>query len=528
MSQKVILVDKKDRFVGYGDSKEAHLGHGRRHRAFVTVLFDSQNRVILQRRKHRLFDGLWDLTAISHPLHLNGRDESYQEASDRALAKEMGIGHVRVKKVGAFNYFAKDGANCENEYCAILVGKYDGQFEPNNNEIYETRQMELSEFIKDIEGKPKIYTPWAQIAAGQLRSLITEGEFKKELAAFLKIFEPYSQKYFKKKIEFSSKYPSLISRFFRDLADFTTGGKRLRAFLVWLGYRVAGGKDVAKILPISLAFELAHSFLLIHDDIIDKSDKRRNKATIHKRYEKLAPSSLRALEDKRHYGQSQALIIGDIACFEAFGLINSSDFENDLKLICYKKLLEVLLETAYGEALDIEYSARRASLEEIWQVIDLKTARYSFVGPLTIGATLGGADKGQLRALSGFGLVAGAAFQLQDDLLGVFGNEKILGKSVLSDLREGKNTVLIFKARKLASSQDRQILDRLWGRRDAKTVDLERIKRIIINSSAKDWCEQKKKKFAEVAKTYITNITGDSSLQGLFDELVDFVIGRKR
>ena len=172
VDQTLILVDEEDNPAGYASREECHAGEGKRHRAFVTLLLDSQKNVILQRRKHKLFDNLWDLTAISHPLHLeNGKDESYQEASDRALLKEMGVDHVAVEKVGAFNYFAQDGANCENEYCAVLTGKYDGQYQPNLDEVYEVKQMAFEEFLTDIKTNPGQYTPWAVLAIKQLKTL---------------------------------------------------------------------------------------------------------------------------------------------------------------------------------------------------------------------------------------------------------------------------------------------------------------------------------------------------------------------
>src|SRR3990167_11083135 len=150
MSQKLLIVDKNDNPVGFSDFESAHTGRGKRHRAFVTALFDSKGRVLLQRRKHKLFDGLWDLTAISHNLHENGRNESYREASDRALKKEMGISKVPVNKIGGFNYFARDGKNCENEYCAILIGKYDGKVKPNIREVCGTKSVPFDDFIKDV------------------------------------------------------------------------------------------------------------------------------------------------------------------------------------------------------------------------------------------------------------------------------------------------------------------------------------------------------------------------------------------
>src|SRR3990170_3842538 len=109
MSQKLLLVDKNDNLVGFSDFKSAHTGRGKRHRAFVTALFDSKGRILIQKRKHELFDGLWDLTAISHNLRIGGRNESYQEASDRAIFKELGIKHVEISNIGALNFFAKHG-----------------------------------------------------------------------------------------------------------------------------------------------------------------------------------------------------------------------------------------------------------------------------------------------------------------------------------------------------------------------------------------------------------------------------------
>ncbi len=160
-SRQVILVNKDDKKIGYGSVEIAHSGRGKHHRAFVTLLFDSQNRVLLQRRKHKLFDGFWDFTAISHPLRINGKTETYQQASDRALKKEMGIEHVQVRKVGAFNYFARDGENCENEFCAVLVGNINGQIQANSSEVYDYKRVPYGEFISDVKNNPTTYTPWA-------------------------------------------------------------------------------------------------------------------------------------------------------------------------------------------------------------------------------------------------------------------------------------------------------------------------------------------------------------------------------
>lgn len=166
--QILIVVDDKNKPLGYAPRGECHSGSGKKHRAFVTLLFDSQDNVLLQKRKHRLFDNRWDLTAISHPLHNDGHDETFQEASDRALVKEMGISHVLIENIGAFNYFALDGENCENEYCAVLKGEYNGEYTPNPAEVYDVRKIPFKQFIASVRTKPNEYTPWAKLAASVL------------------------------------------------------------------------------------------------------------------------------------------------------------------------------------------------------------------------------------------------------------------------------------------------------------------------------------------------------------------------
>lgn len=342
-------------------------------------------------------------------------------------------------------------------------------------------------------------------------------DFKSELKSFLSTFEEYSAGYFVQKIKDSSKYPKLITKFYEDLADFTKGGKRMRAFLVYLGYVVGGERNLQKVLPVSLAVEIIHSFLLIHDDIIDKSETRRGKVTIHERYGKLFDS---------HYGVSQAIVLGDMAYLEAFNLVNSSAFSSDLRIICQNKLNKVLLETVYGEALDVEYSYKKPKFSDIMQIADLKTARYSFVGPLSVGGILSKCSDGQMKALLEFGLLVGLAFQLQDDYLGVFGDEKILGKSVLSDMREGKNTLLIYKARELGTADDRKILDRLWGKSTANNGDLEKIKKVIIKTGAGNWCGGEMKRLVGRARKYIKQMTKDAKLQKVIGQMADFIVTR--
>ena len=515
--QALFLVDKHDNLIGSASWIDCHFERGRFHRGFVTLLSDKDGSVYLQKRKHLIFDGLWDFTAVSHPIKNGKLAESLQEASNRAIFAEMGIGPTKVSNVGNFTYFAPDAQWCENEYCYILTGNYSGYFKPNKRLVYDAKKIPFDQFIKDVTQNPKNYTPWARLAVGKIKN--TEvGNFEKELDDFLVVFEPYASNFFSSKIKTSANYAPLISRFYKDLGDYSYGGKRLRGFLAWLGYRLGGGRDIKRIREISLALELLHSFLLIHDDIIDDSDIRRGKATIHKRYEKYFDS---------YYGLSQAIIIGDIVCFEAIKLINESKLAKDIKKQVLAKALNILLETGYGEALDVEYSHKKVNISKIMQMTTLKTAKYTFAGPLSIGAISAGTNKIMLSVLESFAINVGTVFQMQDDILGVFGDEKILGKSTLSDMREGKNTILIYKARDLASKKDREILDKLWGKKDARISDLKKVREIVKKSGVLFWCEKEKQRLSEKAKGYIKNITADLYYQGILEEVVDFAGSRE-
>lgn len=169
--QMLILVDENDIPTGqYEDKGECHFGEGLHHRAFVVVLENKKGEVLLQLRKHVRWDKFWDVTAISHVLHLEDHDETYEEAGLRSLEQEMGITDVHLKKIGGFNYFAKYHGHCENEYCAVLIGTYDEAYTPNAEVLYDTKWMKKEEFYKEVEEKPDKYTPWVILAVKEMSS----------------------------------------------------------------------------------------------------------------------------------------------------------------------------------------------------------------------------------------------------------------------------------------------------------------------------------------------------------------------
>lgn len=171
--QQVIVVDELNNPTGqYAPRHKAHTGDGIHHRAFVCYLLNHKGEILLQKRKHWLWDGLWDVTAVSHPLHLPDHDETYDEATARALKKEMGIENVKVKKVGGFNYFTKHEKDngCENEYCAIMTGGYNGKVNPDPEDVYEYKWTPWQDFVNDVKNNPKTYTPWAILVVKTLEN----------------------------------------------------------------------------------------------------------------------------------------------------------------------------------------------------------------------------------------------------------------------------------------------------------------------------------------------------------------------
>lgn len=158
--QNLILVDNKNNPNGkYAPKTLCHSGKGITHLAFTLLILNNKNEVLLQERKHLLWDHFWDLTN-SHPLHLETHDENIGEAVSRCLWKEWGI-NFPVEELFSFRYFASHKDNfCESEYCVFLLGKYDGKVYPDDEVAYGYKWMNLTDLKNDVKIHPEFYTPW--------------------------------------------------------------------------------------------------------------------------------------------------------------------------------------------------------------------------------------------------------------------------------------------------------------------------------------------------------------------------------
>lgn len=161
-NQIILACDNKGKFLQYIPKEVGHRGDGKKHLAISVLIYNNKGQVLLQKRKHKVFDNIWDFTGATHPLHKeDGANETLEEATLRCLKREYDIENISLKNMGAFNYFAKIDDLCENEHCTVMVGEYNGPIKIDPNVGYEYKWMSKEGFLRDIETNPQNYTPWA-------------------------------------------------------------------------------------------------------------------------------------------------------------------------------------------------------------------------------------------------------------------------------------------------------------------------------------------------------------------------------
>ena len=242
------------------------------------------------------------------------------------------------------------------------------------------------------------------------------------------------------------------------------GGKRLRPALLLLGHAaVAPDDDEQRALPPALALELLHTCALLHDDLLDDAGTRRGRTTAHVRF------AARHRErdwagDADRYGAAAAVLVGDLAFVAADDLFLQGEVPAARLLAGLRAFTVLREEVMAGQALDVQAAAARLTDRDLALTIAAaKSGRYSVARPLEIGALLGGADASTAAAIAAAAEPLGQAFQVRDDLLGVFGDQGTTGKSAAGDLREGKRTLLVAEAAARLDTERRAQLDALLG-----------------------------------------------------------------
>lgn len=288
----------------------------------------------------------------------------------------------------------------------------------------------------------------------------------------------------------------------QNIGHVANGGKGFRSYLVVASY----GKLDDTIIPVASAQELLHVAILMHDDVIDRDAMRRGRKNINGLYFDHYRQFLEAPE-ARHYAYSVGLLAGDALLSEAYLAINNSALSELQKRSVIAELQTAIFEVIGGELLDVEAAFISNDSYDPMTIYQYKTASYSFIRPLMIGALCNGASQDDKKALRDFGMNAGIGFQLQDDLLGVFGSEQQTGKSVLTDLREGKATYLIKAYSKTLSVTEKEQFESTFGSSIATNQQLESLKQHIIQSGAKAEVERQIDKFYTLASSALDNLS---------------------
>jgi geranylgeranyl diphosphate synthase type I len=345
--------------------------------------------------------------------------------------------------------------------------------------------------------------------------------------------------------EFEAISPDLV-----PVVDYTNsllrGGKRFRALFCYWSWAAAldvaakpqdeaqRAKSADAMVGICSSLEMFHAAALVHDDLLDQSDTRRGAPSIHRRFEQLHKDSGWVGSPER-FGVAGSVLVGDLMLgwsSELFGtaLLDAADTETEAA--SRAEFSKMRVEVMAGQYLDVleENAATTRPIEEAVgranRVILYKTAKYSIEAPLLIGAAFAGATPSTLRGLSAFGIPLGMAFQLRDDVLGVFGDPEVTGKPAGDDLREGKRTVLVALTLQSLPTSSAQLFDELLAQRDLTPDQIAFMQQTIVESGALAKTERMIEELADESLANLEELELDAYAKGQLQGLALKVINR--
>lgn len=485
MAEPLILVDENDQPLGSLEKYDAHYRKGSLHRAFSLLVFDSSDRLLLQKRSSDkiTFPSIWANTCCSHPLNIEGERDGFEgsiNAAIRKLGQELGVDSSTLKPemftpVSRMLYMSRMNDEwVEKELDHIIILRANIECSPNPNEVEEVKwfsRTDLEDFLSN-PGNEQI-APWFSLIAenllpkwwDNLDSLSDDGKIhimgRVDLAPTIDSDENLEQAVSRcrPKVEEllrGALNKTSVSRLRNAMLHLIEGGgKRLRATLPRLvGEALDGNSDYGDLEVVGAALEVIHNFTLVHDDIMDDDEIRRGRPAVHIQYD--VPTAINA---------------GDAMLAIGFELVVESGhiFPEYLSEVILR-ISSMVRKVSEGQQLDIAFeNEENIGVAEYMRMIEGKTA-VMFQTAAHLGALLSGASENTIQACNEWGLQMGMCFQLMDDLIDVLSDGKTLGKPRGSDIAQGKKTLMALHALE-QEGEDVELFSSILGKGESATQE---------------------------------------------------------
>ena len=549
MSEAVILVDEQDSEIGKASKVSAHYQAGLLHRAFSVLLFDTNGKLLLQKRADDkvTFPGVWANSCCSHPLSSDHESEltdalGVKRAAVRKLHQELGIAQSELN-IDDFHFITKmmyssrmNADWIEREIDHILIVQADVTVTINENEVSEIKWVTQDELQNILAGNVDLggeIAPWFRCIAErimtdewwqsvgnkdsimQLRdghihdmgdvSNMLSGATGAGLNTSIMEVKPFIEQRISDSL-CASKHSRLSSAMMHLIEG---GGKRLRATLPWLVGKAVGNSH-SGLLDIGAAIEIVHNFTLVHDDIMDDDDTRRGLNAVH-----------------IEYGLPTAINAGDAMLAIAFErLVGAKGLEHKDVGAMVNRLAWMVRRVSEGQQLDIEFEDRIAVSEsDYFEMIEGKTA-VMFLTCAEVGARMSGADAATIQCMADWGLAVGLCFQLMDDLIDVLSDSDTLGKPAGSDLAQGKRTLMVIHALSQPESPELNDLKSVLGKGESATqAEIDRGLAALKSIGSVDYARMRAEEYHQKAHSCLDMLPNSPALLAL-RELTDYQLKR--
>ena len=541
MKEMCMAVDENDRVIDSVSKIDCHRGKGIRHRAFSVLIFDSEDRLLMQQRSSEkiTFPGIWANSCCSHPLDIENENgdpvEGVIHASKRKMLQELGI-PLEVSSNWEFNHIGRFEYSCrwdddwiEHEIDHVLIVRASPSLSINRNEIKDTKWLNHQEIIQMLEGenewKDAIVAPWFRMIwkhfiephYPNMDALLGSSSDKIVNCGRLSINKKSDSNALKSAL---SKHKEIVEKEIMKSMNkirqerlhgamthlFSGGGKRYRAILPRLvGEAIGNAHDGHYTLGSSI--EIIHNFTLVHDDIMDQDPIRRGLNAVHVEYD-----------------DATAINAGDAMLAVGFEILaDSEDISPENLKFLVQSIGEMVRRVAEGQQEDFDFERRDyVSEEEYIAMIAGKTSAM-FETCAETGAKLAGADSKTVEEMADWGLKLGLCFQLMDDLIDITGDTETLGKPAGSDVVQGKKTLIAIHA--LDSGNDLPTFSKVYGQGECSDEDLERAVEELRNNGSIDYAMDRAMRYHSEAHKILDGLVPSPALEVL-RQLTDMQLTR--